>query len=240
MPTPFPPVILFDLDDTIIDHTGGVDAAWRGALGDHVEAADHEDIRVAVREISRWYWSDAERHRVGRADLRAVTVEIVREALLRTGQDDAELARRVAHRYRDLREAAYFPLPGAVETLFALREAGVRLGLVTNGNADEQRGKIARFNLASFFELICIEGELGYGKPDVRVYAHVVERLNVEPGEAWMVGDNLEWDVFAPMRIGLAGVWVDRFDRRVPADAPVQPTRVVASIAELVDTRAAS
>jgi len=240
MPTAYPAVILFDLDDTIIDHTGGVDAAWQGALGDHVEAPDCADIRAAVREISRWYWSDAERHRVGRADLRAVTVEIVREALVRTGLDDADLARRVAHRYRDLREAAYVPLPGAVETLAALRAAHVRLGLVTNGNADEQREKIARFNLAMFFDLICIEGELGFGKPDVRVYTHVVERLNVEPREAWMVGDNLEWDVFAPMQLGLAGVWVDRFDRRVPPDAPVQPTRVVASIAELVDTRSPS
>lgn len=231
-----PAVVLFDLDDTIIDHTGGVDAAWRTALGEMLDPTEQTRARDAIRERSRWYWSDPERHRIGRADLRTVTVSLVHEALAQIGREDRDLSRRIALRYRDLREESYALLPGAVETLHAFRADGVRLGLVTNGSAEEQRSKLARFDLAGFFDYVCIEGEFGCGKPDVRIYAHVVRMLEADPATTWMVGDNLEWDVAAPMRVGLAGVWVDRHGRGLPPEAVVRPSLTVRSIAELCAT----
>ena len=79
-----------------------------------------------------------------------------------------------------------------------------------------------------------VEGEFGVGKPDPRVYLAAMAPLGVKPGETWMIGDNLEWDVAAPQRLGIHGIWNDCHHTGLPADSLVQPDRIVRSIAELV------
>ncbi len=238
-----PRALFFDLDDTIIDDSGNVDIAWRSAVSDCAPSGlDTRALVQLVHEIRDWYWSDAERHRVGRADLRGTSVWIVAEALSRLGASDQRLAGQIGNRYRDLREQGQKLLPDAVETLERLRSHGVRLALLTNGSSDSQRAKINRFELEPHFDYISIEGEFGCGKPDERVYRAALAALASEPTDTWMVGDNLEWDVAAPMRLGITGIWFDRHAAGLPTSATAkifgdgtrQPDRVIRSLAELL------
>ncbi len=145
------------------------------------------------------------------------------------------MAGQIANRYRDLREEGYALLPGAVETLETLVSQGVRLALLTNGSASGQRAKIERFDLAVHFNYIRIEGEFGHGKPDERGYRAALTALKSEPSNTWMVGDNLEWDVAAPMRLGITGIWFDRHGVGLPDSNPAQqPDRIIRSLAELI------
>lgn len=79
-----------------------------------------------------------------------------------------------------------------------------------------------------------IEGELGVGKPEEAVYRHALAAMHADPRETWMVGDNLEWDVGAPQRLGISGVWVDLAGAGLPDDSEVRPYRIIRSICELV------
>jgi putative hydrolase of the HAD superfamily len=115
-----------------------------------------------------------------------------------------------------------------------LREHGIPLALLTNGSSAVQRAKIERFGLARHFDDICIEGEFGCGKPDERVYRSALPATTSQPSNAWMVGDNLEWDVTAPMRFGLTGIWLDRFACGLPDSTPVKPHRIIFSLTELL------
>jgi putative hydrolase of the HAD superfamily len=110
----------------------------------------------------------------------------------------------------------------------------VRLALLTNGGADWQRAKIAKFDLARHFDCILIEGECGFGKPDERIYRLALGALEAEPADAWMVGDNLEWDVAAAQRAGLRGIWIDPFGKGLPPTTTVRPDRVITRIADLL------
>src|SRR2546427_567018 len=80
-----------------------------------------------------------------------------------------------------------------------------------------------------------IEGEFGVGKPEEIVYRHALRALGAPPEEAWMAGDHLEFDVEAPQRLGLHGVWIDRAGHGLPAGSRVRPHRVVRSLRELVE-----
>ena len=82
-------------------------------------------------------------------------------------------------------------------------------GAVTNGEAQLQRAKIARFGLARRFDHVQIEGEHGLCKPEERGYQRAMQSLGVGPAETWMVGYNLEWEVIAPQRLGIYAVWHD-------------------------------
>jgi len=114
-----------------------------------------------------------------------------------------------------------------------LRASGCRLALLTNGSAQMQRSKIDRFALAGHFDTILIEGEVGFGKPDPRVYQRALELLGVAPGDTWMVGDNLEWDVAEPQRQGIYGIWIDVRGSGLPQGHPVRPDRIIRKLSEL-------
>jgi len=236
MPTRrLPKAILLDLDDTILDDSGNVAQCWREAceahrpeLGSIEPAALHE----AIDRSRTWYWADPIRHRDGRLDMPAARREIVRLSLGEFGIEAPPLAERIAEAYGSHRDRGVQPLAHAIETVRWLRERGCKLALLTNGNGAVQRSKVDRFRLAELFEVVLIEGELGFGKPDPRVYGLALEGLGIEPTDAWMVGDNIEWDVAAPQRLGIHGIWIDVRGAGLPADSP-RPDRIIRSLAEL-------
>jgi putative hydrolase of the HAD superfamily len=231
-----PRALLLDLDDTILDDSSGVVDCWRAACASCCSAVNGLDAELVFRAIDRtreWYWSDPERHRVGRLELAWARGEVVRLALADLGVDDADLASRIGDRYHALRDQAIAPFDDAVPTVEWLRSQGCRLALLTNGGSRGQRQKIDRFMLAPLFDAILIEGEVGFGKPDPRIYAEALTALGVPAAETWMVGDNLEWDVAGPQRQGIAGVWIDAQDGGVPAGHAVRPDRIINRLADL-------
>lgn len=230
-----PRAFLLDLDDTILDDSGNVSRCWREACFAHGPEAgvDPAPLVETVERTRAWFWSDPERHREGRLDLDAARREIVRASLAELGVESPDLVEKIAGRYRFLRHQGLEPMEDAIETVRWLRESGCRLALLTNGAAEAQRSKVTRFRLAELFDLILIEGELGYGKPDLRVYRLALDGLEAAPAEAWMAGDHLEWDVAAPQSLGILAVWIDRRGAGVPAGSPVRPDRVIRSLSEL-------
>lgn len=231
-----PQAILLDLDDTIVDDSGGVINCWRDACLSHrstMNGLDPETVFVAIDRIREWYWSDPERHRIGRLNLAWARVEVVRHALAEIGVEDPVLARRIGDTYHTLRDRSIAPIDNAVATVAWLRQRGCKLALLTNGGSRGQRDKIERFELAPLFDVILIEGEVGFGKPDPRIYTRALNDLDVAPDQAWMIGDNLEWDVAGPQREGIAGVWIDARGRGVPAGHPVRPDRIIGRLADL-------
>ena len=101
----------------------------------------------------------------------------------------------MARRYATLRDEAVSLLPMALSVLGRLREHGLKLGLLTNGSTDKQWAKIRQFDLARFFDHIQVEGDVGFGKPDLRAFRRALAALDVVPDGVWMVGDNLVWDI---------------------------------------------
>lgn len=239
---PLPRAVLFDLDDTLIRAYAQPEDAWRRLLtifAVHLDAAHDaeaiERVRVSVMEEARTFWSDAAAAARWRLDIPGARRFAVRRGLARLGRTDDALADRIADAFTKMRHDEYKLYPDAHDTVDALRKAGVKLALVTNGAAATQRAKIVRFELGHRFDHIQIEGEFGQGKPEPAVYRHALERLDVDACDAWMVGDNYEWEVVAPQALGMCGVWYDPFDAGVPAHATAKPTRIIKRLAELVE-----
>jgi putative hydrolase of the HAD superfamily len=211
-------------------------SCWLDACRAHASGMGGLDPSVvydAIERVREWYWADPERHRTGRLGLAAARREVAHLALKDVGLDDPALAQEIGDTYHSLRDAGLQPFAEAIDTVAWLRDSGCRLALLTNGSADMQRNKINRFGLADLFDLILIEGELGFGKPDPRVYERALDGLSVAPADTWMVGDNLEWDVAQPQRHGIFGIWVDARGRGVPAGYPVQPDRIIQRLSDL-------
>ncbi len=237
-----PRAILFDMDDTLIHAYAQPEKAWHAIAHEFADALHPLPpvvVAEAVNRVSDAFWSDPERHRWGRlqiTDARSTIVAEAFEALGRHGHPppDPALTRTLATRYGTYREENMYLFDGAHEVVDWFRDQGVRLALVTNGTSEAQRKKIERFDLGHRFHHIQIEGEAGFGKPDERAYRHALGALGVEAHETWMVGDNLEWEVIAPQRLGIHAIWHDAHHRGLPPASPARPDRIIRSLRELL------
>lgn len=237
-----PKAILFDLDDTLISAYNRPDRAWQAIAHEFsVELHPHHptDVAAAINLAADVFWADPERHRVGRLQLLDARAVIIAEAFAAiaksAGPPPGEpVGQRMAARYNALREAQMHLFDGAHHVVDTFRAKGVRLALITNGAAAPQRAKVERFELTHRFHHIQIEGEHGFGKPEERAYRHALAALGVAASETWMVGDNLEWEVVAPQRLGIHAIWHDFAGEGLPNGSPVRPDRVITSLHQLL------
>lgn len=240
--TDLPQAILFDLDDTIISAYARPEAAWLVVVEeftDRLTPLSPIAVSDAVIAESRIAWADPDWQQRSRLRLNEARRDIVIGAFRRLAQAGAappsdDLAVALADRYSVYRHEQMHLFPQAHEVIDAWKALGVRLALVTNGAAEVQRAKIARFDLAHRFDHIQIEGEHDFGKPDDRAYRHAVATLGVDPARTWMVGDNLEWEVEAPQRLGIFAIWHDVLGEGLPAGTTIRPDRIIRSFAEMM------
>ena len=234
-----PKAIIFDMDDTILSDDEAAEKCWRQTCNEmarRIPVDDPEELTAVIQEFRRWYWSDPERIRRGSLDLGRARLELLSMAFGRYGIDDDVLKQDMSDAYQKLKSATVQLIPGALDTLQALRVCGTRLGLITNGDAQGQRAKVVKAGLVPFFESILIAGEFGVAKPDPRVFHQTLDDLRVSPGEAWMVGDNLYADVGGAQAVGIYGIWIDWRGNGLPNNAPAIPDRIIRSILELNPT----
>jgi putative hydrolase of the HAD superfamily len=233
-----PKGILIDLDDTIISYSSGAEPTWRRVCLDfagRIDSMNSEKLFQAIHNVNSWYWSDRERHKTGRRDLNSARRIIVKQALQDLGIDNISLVWEIADAFSVQREEAIYLFEKAEETLECLIAHNISLALMTNGEAQKQRNKIGRFNLERFFSSILIEGELGFGKPEEQVYKRALNELGFGPEDVWAVGDNLEWDVYGPQKLGIFGIWNDLSKQGLPPGSEIIPDRIIHDISELVE-----
>ena len=232
-----PQAILFDMDDTLLFVNVTADSAWKEACNLAVkEPKPHstEEFLNQLNTVRNWYWSDAERHRVGRLDLHGARTAIIRMALEKLGCNDEQTANNIAANYANILDGALEFFPNAENTLKELVKKRVKLALLTNGAGEAQRAKIQRFKLGRYFSICLIEGELGYGKPDQRFFKMALDKLGVMPNQAWMVGDDLERDITGAQTAEIFSVWHDFGKAGLPASSTVKPDRIINNLAELL------
>jgi putative hydrolase of the HAD superfamily len=207
---PIPPFLILDLDDTILDYSAPAEKIWPRLYREYAPRMKLpvERLQQAVDESRRWYWSDADRFREGRLDLKRARRIFVRDALDKLGLAEDGLADRMADEFTLEREGVVRPFDGAIEALTLFQERGAKMVLLTNGESSMQRAKIERFGLACFFKSIRIEGETGIGKPDPRAHRAALAALDAPPQYTWMIGDDWEFDVAPAQALGMRTAWI--------------------------------
>ena len=242
--TQLPRAMLIDMDDTILSAYGRPEIAWNKVATEFAAEfapLSPQQVAAAILDSGRRFWASAEAAwRLKLAEARHVVVKDGFATLAAAGQPalPTDLAVRLADRLTAYREEEMFMFPGAHDAIDALKAHGVKLALVTNGAAETQRAKVERFALTHRFDHIQIEGEHGFGKPEQRAYLHAMQALGVTAPETWMIGDNLEWEIEAPQRLGIYAIWMDVHGDGLPADSTIKPDRIIRSLSELLPDEA--
>lgn len=100
-----------------------------------------------------------------------------------------------------------------IPALDGLRARGVRLGVLSNWDY-RLRALLDDFGLTPYFEVVLISSELGFAKPDRRIFQRAVECAGVPIEEIIHVGDDLQLDIEPARALGLRTHLVDRTGKR--------------------------
>ncbi|NKZ06787.1 HAD family hydrolase [Actinomadura latina] len=224
--------VLFDLDGTLLDHEGAAGEAI-------VRSFPDADPAWLVPRWAQLSDSAVDRYLAGElsfiAQRRVRIVALARELGLGDWDDaraDAWLAGYVA-----LYEAAWRPFPEVPRVLDVLAARGPRLGVITNGDAEQQRRKIDAIGLADVLPYVVASSEAGSAKPDAGIFRTACAGLGVPPDEAVYVGDRLVTDAQGAAAAGLAGIWLDRSGDPAPEELTVPRVTTLEALPRLLGDR---
>ena len=214
------PVVLFDLDDTLMAHR---EAVVNGILRHMRERAYDGDEHEAA---GRWHELEEEHYTAYLAGAltfegqrRARAADFARE--FGDELDDPAAGAWFAEYFRHYRDswALHDDVLPAFDAL-ATALPGVRFGIVTNGELEFQMAKVVRLALHGRIGHVIASGEVGIAKPDPGIFHEALDRFGrANPvSAAAYVGDRLRTDAIGAARAGLVGVWLNRHGVRPPDD----------------------
>ena len=224
-------VYCFDLDGTLLDHG----LAVRNAVEDirkhftcFVES-DSDEFFQAWNRVSEKYMDLYLDKKLSFTEQREARV---REIFNSYGQKiTAWQATSCFDLFLSRYEANWCLFDDVQEVLGVLQRDFV-LGMITNGDAEQQRKKFERFELEKYFNHLVISGKFGISKPNKEIFEHFATLAETAPEQCVYIGDKKETDAVAASEAGFVGVWLNR-------KSAEQSTRVrtIHSLSELLQSK---
>ena len=199
--------IVFDLDNTLTDFMRMKEAAIQAAIDGMIDAGfdrSRDELRQRIRVIY---------------DERGLEFQQVFDELLKRefGEVDPKILASGIVAYRRARTSGLVLYPHAQMTLLELAKRGIRLGVVSDAPQAQVWLRLCSLSLQHVFDAVVTFDDTGQPKPSPAPFRKVLERLEVAPHEALMIGDWAERDVAGGKSLGMKTVFArygDTFDTK--------------------------
>ena len=227
-------VVLFDLDDTLFDHQycsragmAAVQRTYPGRIHGSIE-----DVEATYHELLEQWHGKVLAGLISIDESRLERFRLLLSSTHAIASDDE--SRAAARCYRDAYDAAYRPVPGAIEVLQSIK-VECPIGIVTNHVVSEQVKKVATIGVEPFVNELVVSEEVGVAKPDARVFEAALSRLGGTADEAVMIGDSWSSDILGATGLGIRAIWLNRYDRPCPDSSLATEIRSLEPVEKIVN-----
>ena len=226
--------VLFDLDQTLLLRTPTIPEKLHQVLEEFHVPHSMDEVNKAFADCEYWIGElttleNQTGIRMNDEEFLAKLIGFYQQALNVPQEGVPALQAVICRQYA----RTYSLMPDARRTLAALREKGLKLGIVSN-NAASVRQTLDDLELSSCFDCIVISEEVGLQKPDPAIIRLACERCGLKPRDALYVGDH-PFDITCAHDAGAAAAWLppNRW-YRLP-EGICEPEFVLAGLAELIN-----
>lgn len=242
MTSPIPiRTIFFDLGSTLMYYDG----QWPDALYRAIEQLGHAlqqaGLQLDLSEFLPEFQRRMNAYFIQRDDeyLEYTTEFILQNQLADFGYPDVaiDIQRSALASMYAVTQAHWHREEDTLPTLEALRQAGYRLGLISNASdAADVHALIDKAQIRAFFHSIVISAEVGRRKPAPQIFEVALRETDSTPDQSLMVGDWLPADITGAHNMGMRAVWiarhVDTLENRALAEQ-LRPAAIIHALAEL-------
>ncbi len=217
------PTVFFDLDSTLLDHSHGREAlvATCRQIAAEVPGLDADDLLKANGTVWPRYRAEIDADwTLGRIDSLTASREAWRRSLQLCGCNSRAIVEATVQFFEQTVQQGYRLFTDVPACIDMLQRSGVPLALITNGPSELQRSKLDALDIAHWFEVVVISGEVGTAKPDAAVFDTAMQRMGIVPDNVWHIGDSLEADIAGARAAGLSSVWLNRTGKSRNRDEP--------------------
>lgn len=227
--------MLIDIDGVLVDHRSAADKAsylWASTLpGWELGPQETADLWEA---LDRKHFL---RYQLGETDFNGQLEARIREFVPGGPRLDAAEVEAHVRAYHDTyagQWCAYDDVPDFLARLAAAQAtraaAGnpLRVAYLTNGSEPFQREKLAAVDALVPGWPVLASVQLGMAKPDPGIFLEACARLEVEPEQALMIGDDAWADIDGARRAGVPVIYLRR-----DAQAPAREVTTVSSLAQI-------
>ncbi len=196
--------LLLDADETIFDFNRAEHDSLKKVLADR-NLPHSEEILSQYHRINASLWRAFERGEVTKDRLRVQRFEqLFYQFGFPAGTDPDEISTVYLEQ---LGESDYL-LPGADAFLYALKNGGYDLALITNGVARTQLRRLKKSGLAPLFSHVFVSEAVGAQKPLPAFFDAVLAAIDEkDKRKVLVIGDSLGSDIQGAANAGLDCVW---------------------------------
>lgn len=207
-------IILFDLDDTLLDFASSEQESLRRLNDEFYQIADQELFSQTFKTINAGLWARLHdtNNPITPSEIKAIRFKELNQQLVCKYSDGI-----VSNKYELLLGETAQWIDGvnlAVEFLYSM---GYILGVVTNGLVGAQYAKYHRHNLREWFECFIVSEEVGIVKPDRQIFNLAIEQIALKHcasrsnhNSILVVGDSLASDGLGAHNIGADFCFINR------------------------------
>jgi putative hydrolase of the HAD superfamily len=145
------------------------------------------------------YWKLYREEKIRKEELRYQRLKTTFDTLQHIIEDD--IINSLSAEYIQHLSSFNHLLPNTVEILEYLKPK-YRLHIITNGFQEIQEKKMKNAGILDYFDLIINSEMAGVKKPNPHIFNLALEKANVLPRKAMMVGDNIEADILGAQAAG--------------------------------------
>ncbi|MBS0604972.1 MAG: YjjG family noncanonical pyrimidine nucleotidase [Verrucomicrobia bacterium] len=194
--------VLFDIDDTLIDFKRSETLSLASTYAHFfTQVATKEAFLRDYHRINQALWKQVEEGTISSSILGSLRFQQLAELYHIPFSSD------VPKYYEGQLIVNSHWIDGAKELLDALKKHKIQLGFVSNGFAHIQHAKSKSLRLSDYSDVLIISEEVGWAKPDPKIFHHTLDRLNTTSNGTLMFGDSLTSDGEGARRMGMSFCW---------------------------------
>lgn len=185
--------VLFDLDNTLIDFMRMKKISCEAAISAMIDAGLAMGKGKAYKELFDLYGLHGIEHG-----------EIFQKFLKKvTGKIDYKILSRGINAYRKMQVGYLEPYPHVRSTLIALKEKGMKLGILSDAPRLKAWMRLTEMGVADFFDLVVTLDDTGKRKPSRMPFEAALKGLEAHAKEILFVGDNPARDIKGAKKAGM-------------------------------------
>ena len=212
--------VLFDLDETLFDRIASVRAFVLQQFAGDVGRFD------TVEALADRFTALDDRGNVHKT-------QVYRQIFEEMGHPAPEIWRGYFADFETNAWRLARPYPAMSQTLLALRAAGYKLGIVTNGETHLQLRSLLALDLDRLTDVYLISEHEQCRKPDPAIFLSAAARLGVAPQACAFVGDTPQTDMIGARKVGMQTIWFPN-GLAWPESYDWQPDATISHLGELL------